>query len=103
MYAVIESGGKQLKVEVGQVVRVETLAGGVGDSIVFDRVLLIGGDSPSVGAPTVGNASVRGSIVEHGRGKKIHLYTYKPRQNSNRKRSGHRQNFTAVKIEAIDA
>jgi large subunit ribosomal protein L21 len=103
MYAVIQSGGKQLRVEVGQVVRVESLAGDVGDAIVFDRVLLLGGETATVGAPIVDSAAVRGSIVEHGRGKKIHLYTYKRRQNSNRKRSGHRQNYTAVKIEAIDS
>ena len=103
MYAVIQSGGKQLRVEVGQVVHVETLSGEVGEAVVFDRVLLLGGPTPSVGSPTVNGASVRGSIVGQGRGKKIHLYTYKRRQNSNRKRNGHRQNHTAVRIESIDA
>lgn len=103
MYAVIQTGGKQHRVEVGQVVRVESLVGDVGDAVVFDRVLMVGGEKPVVGAPTVDSASVRGSIVEQGRGRKVHLYTYKPRQNSNRKRSGHRQSYTAVKIESIDA
>ena len=103
MYAVIETGGKQVRVQVGDVVQVEKLAGDIGSEIVFDRVLMLGGDSARVGSPTVESASVRGSIVGQGRGPKIIIYTYKPRQNSNRKRAGHRQDFTAVKIEAIDA
>ena len=104
MFAVIETGGKQLRVQIGDVVRVEKLAGSAGAGVVFDRVLMVGeGDSAKVGVPTVDGASVRGSIVEQGRGKKIVIYTYKRRQNSNRKRAGHRQDYTAVKIEAIDA
>ena len=103
MYAVIESGSKQLRVQVGDVVRVESLSGGVGDAVVFDRVLMLGGEGPVIGAPTVSSAQVRGSIVEQGRGSKIHIFTYKRRQNSNRKRQGHRQNYTAVKIESIDS
>ncbi len=103
MYAVIETGGKQVRVSVGDVVHVEKLAGAVGGEIVFDRVLMVGGDAARVGSPTIENAKVRGSIVEHGRDKKILIYTYKRRQNSNRKSQGHRQSYTAVKIEAIDA
>jgi large subunit ribosomal protein L21 len=104
MYAVIESGGKQLRVKVGDVVRVERLNGDVGASVVFDRVLMLGGDeSVRVGSPVVEDAQVRGSIVEHDRQKKVLIYTYKPRQNSNRRRQGHRQHFTAVKIEAIES
>ncbi|MDH3628296.1 MAG: 50S ribosomal protein L21 [Acidobacteriota bacterium] len=108
MFAVIETGGKQVRVHVGDVVKLDTLPGDVGGEIVFDRVLMLGGsegdagDDTRVGSPTVDAATVRGSIVEHGRHKKIHIYTYKPRQNSNRKRAGHRQNYTAVKIESID-
>jgi len=104
MYAVIESGGKQLRVKVGEVVRVERLDGDVGASVVFDRVLMLGGDeSARVGSPVVENAQVRGSIVEQDRARKILIYTYKRRQNSNRRRQGHRQQFTAVKIEAIES
>ena len=103
MYAVIKTGGKQLRVAVGDVVRVEKLDGKVGGEILFDRVLMVGGDEARVGSPTVENATVRGSIVEHGRDKKILIYTYKRRQNSNRKSQGHRQSYTAVKIEAIDS
>jgi len=104
MFAVIETGGKQVRVQVGDVVRVERVSGSAGDEVVFDRVMLVGdGDGARVGTPTVESASVRGSIVEHGRGAKIHLYTFKRRQNSNRRRAGHRQGFTAVKIESIDS
>lgn len=104
MFAVIETGGKQVRVQVGDVVQVEQLPGAAGEEIVFDRVLMVGeGDSAMVGTPTVDSATVRGSIVEHGRGSKIHLYTFKRRQNSNRRRAGHRQAYTAVKIESIDS
>ncbi|HKQ61892.1 MAG TPA: 50S ribosomal protein L21 [Candidatus Polarisedimenticolaceae bacterium] len=103
MYAVIETGGKQRRVEVGDVVRVERLDGGPGDPIVFERVLLVGGDgAPRVGAPTVDGARVRGSVVSQGRGAKILRYIFKRRQNSNRRRGAHRQSYTAVKIEAIE-
>jgi len=103
MYAVIQTGGKQHRVQVGEVVRVESLQGEAGDSIVFDQVLALGeGESVQVGAPTLEGATVRGTVVSQGRAKKIHIYTYKRRQNSNRRQMGHRQGFTAVKIEAID-
>jgi large subunit ribosomal protein L21 len=105
MYAVIQSGGKQMRVEVGQVVRVERIAGEVGSSMVFERVLMLGGDDDrlKVGAPTLDGVQVRGTVVRQGRGKKIAIYIYKKRQNSNRKRAGHRQDYTTVRIEAIEA
>jgi large subunit ribosomal protein L21 len=104
MFAVIETGGKQLRVQVGDLVHVETVDGEVGSEWVFDRVLMVGeGEGVQVGAPLVESAKVRGSIVEHGRAKKVVIYDYKKRQNSNRGGMGHRQNYTAVKIEAIDA
>lgn len=104
MFAVIETGGKQVRVQVGDQVRVETLDGDVGSEIVFDRVLMVGeGEGVQVGSPAVEGASVRASIVEQGRAKKIRIYTYKPRKNSNRRRMGHRQNYTAVEIKSIDA
>ena len=101
MYAVIRSGGKQCRVEVGQTVRVERVDGEPGSKVTFDEVLLLGGDLVKVGTPTVTGASVEGTVVEQGRGPKIHIYTYKKRQNSNRGRAGHRQDYTAVKIDAI--
>ena len=104
MYAVIESGSRQFRVQVGEIVRVQRLDGDVGAPVVFDRVLMLGGeDEARIGAPVVDGAAVRASIVEHGRDKKIRIYTYKRRQNSNRRRMGHRQDFTAVKIESIES
>jgi len=104
MFAVIETGGKQVRVQVGDRVRVETLDGDVGSEVVFDRVLMVGeGEGAQVGSPAVEGASVRASIVEQGRAKKIRIFTYKPRKNSNRRRMGHRQNYTAVEIKSIDA
>jgi len=104
MYAVIESGSRQFRVQVGEIVRVQRLDGDVGAPVVFDRVLMLGGEEEArIGAPVVDGAAVRASIVEHGRDKKIRIYTYKRRQNSNRRRMGHRQDFTAVKIESIES
>ena len=103
MYAVIETGGKQYRVNQGDIIKVEKLTADVGAKVDFDRVLLVGeGTDVKVGSPIVDGASVSGTVVEQGRAKKILLYTYKPRQNSNRRRGGHRQNYTAVKIDAID-
>jgi large subunit ribosomal protein L21 len=104
MYAVIETGGQQLRVQVGDVVQVARLTDDVGGAVVFDRVLLVGGgDEVQVGAPTVDGAKVRGTVVAQERDRKVLIYTYKRRKNSNRKRQGHRQAYTAVKIEAIEA
>jgi large subunit ribosomal protein L21 len=104
MYAVIESGGKQHRVRVGDVIRVESLPVEAGATVSFDRVLMVGeGDGSRVGAPTVPGAKVTGTVVELGRGAKVIGYLFKHRKNSNRKRWGHRQDFTAVKIDAIEA
>jgi large subunit ribosomal protein L21 len=104
MYAVIETGGTQYRVRVGDVIRTHRVAGDPGAPVVFDRVLLLAGDDRvQVGSPTVEGAAVRGSIVSHGRGKKIRIYLFKRRQNSNRRRMGHRQDYTAVKIDSIEA
>jgi len=103
MAAVFESGGKQHRVQVGDVVHVESLPASAGETVVFDRVLLVGeGEGARVGDPIVDGASVRGTVVEQGRGRKIIGYVFKQRKNSNRRRWGHRQNFTAVKIDAIE-
>ena len=104
MYAVIQTGGKQVRVQVGDVVRVEQLPGDVGASVAFDQVLLVSDQDNrlKLGSPMLDGCKVSGTVVEQGRAKKILLYTYKPRQNSNRRRGGHRQNYTAVKIDAIE-
>ena len=103
MYAVIKTGGKQHRVQVGDLVDVERVDGEVGADVVFDNVLMIGGDDVMLGAPKVDGASVRGKVVEQGRAPKVLVKTYKRRQNSNRKARGHRQAVTTVRIEAIDS
>jgi large subunit ribosomal protein L21 len=103
MYAVIQTGGKQYRVEPGQTVVVETLPGDKGAKVVFDQVLMVspgdGGD-PTIGKPTLANAKVTGEIVEQGRGEKLVVFKFRRRKNYVR-RNGHRQNYTAVKIAEI--
>jgi large subunit ribosomal protein L21 len=104
MYAVIRTGGKQHRVQVGEVVRVDRLDAVAGAAVVFDQVLAVGeGDSVHLGTPTVSGASVQGTVIEQGRAKKVLIFRYRPRKNSSRRRGGHRQDYTAVKIEAIQA
>ena len=104
MYAVIETGGKQYQVNVGDVVFVEKLdAVNADDSYTFDKVLAVGGEgSVNVGAPYVEGASVTAKVVKNGKAKKITVFTYKPKKGEKRK-MGHRQPYTQVKIEAINA
>ena len=91
MFAVFESGGKQHRVSEGEVVRVERLDGAPGDSIVFDKVMLIArGDDVAVGTPYVDGGQVTGAVVDQGRGKKIRIIKFKRRKNYLR-RAGHRQ------------
>ena len=104
MYAVIRTGGKQHRVQQGQVIRVELLGAQAGETVTFDEVLAVGdGAGLRVGSPTVAGASVRASVVRNARHKKILIYVFKHRQNSNRRRSGHRQHFSEVRIDAIEA
>jgi large subunit ribosomal protein L21 len=100
MYAVIRTGGKQYRVSEGQTLRVEKLTGKAGDKINFGEVLLLGGDSPKVGQPLVKGASVAAEIVAEGRGPKIVVFKFKRRKNQRRK-SGHRQTYTELKITGI--
>ena len=101
MYAVIESGGKQHRVAPGEDVALEKLAGEVGDTISFDKVLLTSdGDNVSVGKPYLENVTVEGHITLHDRQRKIVVFKYKKRKNYRRKR-GHRQHFTLVQIDNI--
>ncbi len=104
MYAVIRTGGQQHRVQVGDIVRVARLDGEAGAAVVFDEVLAIGdGDNVAIGTPTVSGAEVRGTLVEQARAKKVLIFRYRPRQNASRRRGGHRQDYTAVKIDAIQA
>ena len=101
MYAVIESGGKQYRVQPGDTVVVEKLPGTPGDAIAFDKILLVSSDdSVAIGRPVVDGARVTGQIVEQGRGEKLTVYKFKRRKNQ-RKRNGHRQQYTAVKISEV--
>jgi large subunit ribosomal protein L21 len=101
MFAVIKTGGKQYRVAADQTLEVEKLAGNTGDTIVFDKVLMVAGDGePMVGAPNVEGASVAGEIVEQKRGPKIIIFKKRRRKNSRRK-NGHRQDLTLVRITDI--
>jgi large subunit ribosomal protein L21 len=101
MYAVILTGGKQLRVEEGSVVRVEKLTAEVGDTVTFKEVAAIGDESGlAVGAPFVDGASVTAKVLANGKGKKIRVFTYKPKCGQKRA-MGHRQPFTQIRIESI--
>lgn len=101
MYAVIKTGGKQYRVAQGDTLKVETLAGEVGDTIQFDTVLMIAdGDSVNVGTPAIEGAAVSASIVAHGRHKKVEIMKFRRRKH-HQKRTGHRQNYTEVEITDI--
>ncbi|MBN9587863.1 MAG: 50S ribosomal protein L21 [Alphaproteobacteria bacterium 64-11] len=101
MYAVVRTGGKQYKVTQDSVLKVESLAGDIGSKVDFE-VLMLGGDSPKLGAPLVAGASVQCEILEHGQGDKVVAFKKKRRKDTHRKR-GHRQHFTKVKVVSISA
>ena len=102
MYAVIETGGKQIKVSKGDSIFVEKLDVKEGEIVTFDKVLLIGGESSKVGAPYVANATVTAKVEKQGKGKKIIVFKYK-NKTTYRKKQGHRQPYTRVIIESINA
>lgn len=103
MYAVIQSGGKQYRVEPGDTLVVEKLAGEHGDPIEFNEILMLSRDgSVALGRPFLEGAKVTGEIVEQGRGEKLLVYKFKRRKNYRRK-NGHRQDYTAVKINEVTA
>lgn len=100
MFAVIKTGGRQYRVAADEVLKVEKLAGEPGDSVTFGDVLMLGGDEPKMGSPLVSGASVAAEIVEQGRGPKIIIFKKRRRHNSRRK-NGHRQPFTLVRVTDI--
>lgn len=103
MYAVVTSGGKQYKVQEGDVLKVEKIDGAIGDAVSFGEVLMVSdGENIQVGQPLLDQVAVNGQIVEQGKLKKIIVFKYKRRKRY-RRTQGHRQAFTAVKIESIKA
>ncbi len=99
MFAVVQSGGKQYSVAEGDVVRLESLTADPGETVSLD-VMMLAGDEVKVGAPLVEGASVKAEVVSHGRGKKLYIYKFKAKSNYRRK-TGHRQNYTEVRITEI--
>lgn len=102
MYAIIKTGGKQYVVEEGKVISIEKLDVEEGAEVTFDEVLLVSGDDVKIGQPNVAGAKVTGKVLEHGKERKIRIFKYKAKSNY-RRRQGHRQPFTKVKIEKIEA
>ncbi len=103
MYAIIETGGKQYKVEAGDSVYIEKLDVTQDDEVSFDKVIAVGkDDGMTVGAPFVEGATVTAKVIKNGRAKKIVVFTYKSKKNEKRKK-GHRQSYTKVEITAINA
>jgi large subunit ribosomal protein L21 len=103
MYAIIETGGKQYKVAEGDVLFIEKLEAGEGEAVSFTQVLAVSkGDQLVVGAPLVAGAKVTGKVEKHGKDRKIIVYKYKAKKNYRRKQ-GHRQPYTKVIIEKIEA
>jgi large subunit ribosomal protein L21 len=103
MYAVVSTGGKQYKVQQGETLRIEKIPGEVGSKVTFDRVLMVAdGENVRVGQPVLEKAAVLASIVEQDKAKKILVFKYKRRKRYRRK-AGHRQPFTAIRIDGIEA
>ena len=102
MYAIIATGGKQYKVAEGDIINVEKLGMEAGAKVTFDQVLVVNNGELVVGNPTVANANVSATVVEEGKNKKVIVYRYK-RKSGYHKKNGHRQPFTKVKIDKINA
>lgn len=101
MYAIIETGGKQYRVQNGDRITVEKLNAEAGETVVFDKVLVVGGNETKVGTPYIDATTVEGKVIESGKGKKVIIFKYKAKKDY-RKKQGHRQPYTLVEITAID-
>ncbi|OKH87989.1 50S ribosomal protein L21 [Thalassospira sp. TSL5-1] len=103
MYAIIKTGGKQYKVAANDVIKVEKIAAQAGETVTLDQVLMVAGDgAPKVGAPLVAGASVVAEVLEQAKGDKVIVFKKKRRHNYRRK-NGHRQNLTVLRITGINA
>ncbi|MBR2762310.1 MAG: 50S ribosomal protein L21 [Solobacterium sp.] len=103
MYAVIETGGKQVKVEKDQAIFVEKLTAEPGDTVVFDKVVLVSDAATRVGTPYVDGAKVTCKVEKQGKEKKVRIFKYKQKKGSTRRRQGHRQPYTKLTVESIEA
>ncbi len=102
MYAIIATGGKQYKVSEGDIIRVEKLGAAEGETVTFEQVLAVNSGELVVGTPNVAGATVSATVIKDGKAKKIIVYRYK-RKSGYHKKKGHRQAYTEVKIEKINA
>lgn len=100
MHAIIRTGGKQYNVSVGDEIVVEKLNAEVGDVVSFDVLMLVDDNGVKIGTPVVKGASANAKVIEHGKGKKVVVFKYKPKKNY-RKKQGHRQPYTKVKVTAL--
>lgn len=100
MYAIVETGGKQIRVEKDAVIFVEKLDVAEGEKVTFDKVLFVDG---KIGQPYVEGAKVTGVVEKQGKGQKLTIVKYRPKKSSTRRKQGHRQPYTRIKIEAIEA
>ena len=102
MYAVIKTGGKQYRVAPGEKIKIETIQADVGATIVLDQVLMVAdGDAVKVGTPMVAGAKVSATVVSHGRGPKVRIFKMRRRKHY-QKTQGHRQNYTEIRVDAIN-
>ncbi len=102
MYAIIETCGKQFRVQEGNKIVIDRLAAEIGNEVTFDHVVMLGGDNAKFGAPYIDGAKVTAKVIEHGRGEKVIVFK-KHRRKSYRKTQGHRQDWTALTITGINA
>ncbi len=103
MYAIIETGGKQIKVEEGAAIFVEKLAANEGDAVVFEKVVLVSDNGVKVGTPYVEGAKVTATVEKQGKARKITIYKYKAKKGSSHRKQGHRQPYTKLVINKIEA
>ena len=101
MFAVLKTGGKQYKVQAGDVLRVEKLAAAAGDKVQFNEILMVGGDTPTVGAPLVAGAAVQAEVIDQVKADKVIHYVKRRRKHSSQRTKGHRQQLTLLRVTDI--
>ena len=101
MFAVLKTGGKQYKVASGDILRVEKVTGNAGETVQFNEILMLGGDKPTIGVPTVAGAAVQAEILEQGKGPKVINYVKRRRKHSSQRTKGHRQQITVLRVTDI--